>query len=209
MKQKIFAGALSVLVLAGALSNATLAAEPSPDGPSTPPVLISAPIAPQPETEVTRAAVISRLWELSGKPVVNYLLPFEDVAGGTEQAEAIRWAASEKIANGYDNGLFGAEDSVTREQLAAFVYRYVQKFDMGFHGAWMFLMPYSDRAEVGEWAFEPVQWMVSSKLFDPDMEKLEPQKAVTAEEADIFFAALSALAEEKNIDFAQYGKAGK
>ena len=70
----------------------------------------------------------------------------------------------------------------------------------------MFLMPYADRADVREWAFEPVMWMVVSKLFDPEMEELQPQKAVSQAEAVEFFESLAALAQDKHVDFSQYGE---
>lgn len=212
MKHRILAGTLTVLLLLGVTSTAAFAAEYAPVIAPTPviaPAPVIAPIAPNPASEVTRAQVVSYLWELSGKPVVNYAMQFDDVTADTDSAEAIRWAAAEKIANGYGNNKFGPTDAVTREQLATIVYNYVKKFGMGFTGSWMFLMPYADRADVREWAFEPVMWMVANKLFGSEMEQLQPQQAVNQAEATEFFESLATLAQDKNVDFSQYGEVKK
>lgn len=203
MKQRIFAGAMSLALLLGAATPAAFAEEYPPE---IAPAPVSAPLVPNPAGEVTRAQVVCYLWELSGKPVVNFAMQFDDVTADSESAEAIRWAASEKLAKGYGDNKFGPDDVVTREQLATIVYNYVKQFGMGFTGTWMFLMPYTDRADVREWAFEPVMWMVSSKLFDPEMEQLQPQKAVNQAEAAEFFGKLATLAQEKQVDFSQYGE---
>lgn len=202
IKLKNLVGILSALVLAGAMTTAVFAVEQTPVTISAP--VISAPIVSAPSADLTRAQAVEKLWQLSGKPVVNYLMQFEDVTEDSEAAEAIRWAVSEKIARGYGDGTFRPECSITREQLATVTYHYIQKFNMGFKGCWMFLMPYEDREMVREWAFEPVMWMVSSRLFDPELGKLEPQKAVTVAEGENFFAALTKLAKEKEIVFDQF-----
>ena len=69
--------------------------------------------------------------------------------------EAICWAASEGIVNGYSTETFGPSDAITREQLAAILYRYEQYTGGGFAGAWMFRMDYADLADVSDWAYEP------------------------------------------------------
>ena len=70
----------------------------------------------------TREDVISLLWQQEGAPVINYALPFTDVADTS--ADAVRWAAEAKIVSGYGNGKFEPNQKITREQLAAIFYRY-------------------------------------------------------------------------------------
>ncbi|MBQ5887114.1 MAG: S-layer homology domain-containing protein, partial [Clostridia bacterium] len=91
--------------------------------------------------------------------VVNYAMDFEDVAAEQWYTEAIRWAASEKIVEGYGDGRFGTDDPITREQLAAILYRYEQKSGGGFKGLWMYRMDYVDLADVSDWAYEAICWM--------------------------------------------------
>ncbi len=61
----------------------------------------------KPNADTTRAMITVMLWRLNGSPVVNDLLDFEDVEEGQWYTEAIRWAKSEGIAEGYGNGYFG------------------------------------------------------------------------------------------------------
>ena len=65
----------------------------------------------------TREDVISLLWQQEGAPVINYALPFTDVADTA--ADAVRWAAEAKIVSGYGNGKFEPNQKITREQLIA------------------------------------------------------------------------------------------
>lgn len=63
-----------------------------------------------PDGTLTRAALATVLWRMEGRPVVNYLMHFSDVDEGQWYTEAVRWAASEKIMEGYGDGFFGTED---------------------------------------------------------------------------------------------------
>ena len=112
-----------------------------------------------PGMDTSRAMIVTILWRLEGKPVVNYLMGFEDVAADQWYTEAIRWAASEGIVNGYSETAFGPDDAITREQLATILYRYEQYKGGGFTGAWMIRMDYVDLAEVSDWAYEAMCWM--------------------------------------------------
>ena len=141
-----------------------------------------------PGAETTRAMFVTMLWRFEGSPVVNYLMRFEDVDQDTWYAEAIRWAASEGIVQGYDATTFAPDDSITREQMATMLYRYIQKNGGGFTGMWMFLLDYTDRAEISDWAYESVCYMTmhglmqgkDNKVFDPS------SNATRAEVATLF-----------------------
>ena len=113
-----------------------------------------------PDGAVTRGQIVTILWRLAGSPAVNFAMDFTDVTEETWCAEAIRWAASEGIAQGFDDGSFGQDRSVTREQLAAFLYREVQRQGGGFTGMWYFPLNYPDIGELGEFADEAMHWCV-------------------------------------------------
>lgn len=115
----------------------------------------------------SRATITTILWRLEGEPVVNYLMQYEDVSQDAWYAEAVRWATAEGIVTGYGT-TFGAADEVTREQLAAMLYRYEQYKGGGFTGMWMFLLDATDRAEVSEWAYEAVCWMSMNGIMTGD-----------------------------------------
>ena len=77
-----------------------------------------------PGGDTSRAMLVTILWRMVGSPVVNYLMQFSDVQPGQWYAEAVRWAASERIVTGYGDGRFGANDPVTREALVTILWRY-------------------------------------------------------------------------------------
>lgn len=79
-----------------------------------------------PDASCTRAQLVTFLWRAAGKPVVNYAMNFTDVESGAYCAEAVLWAASLGIVDGYGDGRFGTNDFVTREQVAAMLYRFAK-----------------------------------------------------------------------------------
>ncbi len=76
-----------------------------------------------PDLTLTRAQLVTMLWRAAGEPAA-YGAPFADVAGNMWYTTAVAWAAENGIVKGYDNGLFGTNDPITTEQLAAILYRY-------------------------------------------------------------------------------------
>ena len=112
-----------------------------------------------PDLFTSRAMIVTVLWRLSGSPVVNYYMPFADVDQAAWYAEAVRWAASCGIIAGYGNGNFGPNDPITREQLAAILYRcaaYRQE-DTSI-GADTNILSFTDAASVSEYAVPALQW---------------------------------------------------
>ena len=105
-----------------------------------------------PDLFTSRAMIVTVLWRLSGSPVVNYYMPFADVDQASWYAEAVRWAASCGIVTGYDNGNFGPNDPITREQLAAMLYRSAGSPEVT--GS----LSFTDAASVSEYAVPALQW---------------------------------------------------
>jgi len=138
-----------------------------------------------PDDVLTRAMLVTTLWRLAGQPVVNYLMQFEDVPQDEWYTEAIRWAASEGIVLGYGDGIFGTNDSITREQLAVILYRYEQHLGGGFTGMWMFPLRYDDAEAVADWAYEAICWLTMKDVYvTHDGNLLDPgEKATRAETA--------------------------
>ncbi len=90
-------------------------------------------------------------------PTVSGASGFTDVADGQYYADAVAWAAANNIVGGYGNGLFGPNDTITREQMAAILYRYAQYkgYDVT---ASTDLSDYSDVAQVSSYALAALQW---------------------------------------------------
>lgn len=80
----------------------------------------------RPTGAVTRAQVVNVLYQLSGGVPVNFAMPFSDVAEGLWYTEAVRWAASQKIVTGFEDGSFRPDANVTRQDLAVMLVRYQQ-----------------------------------------------------------------------------------
>lgn len=115
-----------------------------------------------PDADLTRAQMAQILWNIEGNPVVDYLVTFGDVREDDWHHNAIAWAASEGIFEGYDDGsgLFGPDDALTREQAAAVLMRWT-KANGGDVTARADLSGYPDAGGVSGWAVECVQWAVA------------------------------------------------
>lgn len=140
-----------------------------------------------PDTTLSRAMLVTMLWRMEGCPVVNYLMQFSDMPQGEWYSEAIRWAAAEKIVFGRDDGTFGVNDPITLEQMSVMLYRYEQYKGGGFTGMWMFRLGYDDIADISDWAYESICYMVMKDIYCvPAEDQLQPQKSATRAEAAVF-----------------------
>ena len=115
-----------------------------------------------PDGQVTRGQVVTILWRLAGSPTVSGKA-FPDVSASAWYADAVAWASANGVVSGYENGGFGPGDPVTREQLAAILYRYAlisgkdadQTAD---------LSGYTDSVTISAWAPQALKWAVGSGL---------------------------------------------
>ena len=111
----------------------------------------------------TRGQIVTILWRLEGSPMVNYAMDYDDVEDSDWYAEAIRWATSTGIVDGYDNGSFGPEDAITREQLAAMLYRYAEYKRCDVSGT-ADLNRFPDGDDTSAWAESSMSWAVAEGL---------------------------------------------
>ena len=110
-----------------------------------------------PDAGTSRAMVVTILWRLEKLPTVTYAMNFADVAPGQWYTEAIRWAASTGIVTGYSEVSFGPNDPVTREQMAAILWRYAKlKGENVVVNA--DLSAYTDADQISSYALAPMQW---------------------------------------------------
>ena len=116
-----------------------------------------------PDGTATRAMVVTMLWRLEGEPEGKDA-PFTDVAGDAWYARAVRWASETGIVKGLTADEFGPDVPVTREQLAAILYRCAQAKGQGFTGMWAFPLDFKNAAEVSEFAYEPMCWMTMNGI---------------------------------------------
>ena len=145
----------------------------------------------------TRAMVATTIWRMEGKPKPEGDNPFTDVKNGEWYTDAIVWANENGIAVGYGNNLFGTNDPVTREQLAAFFYRYAEYkgYDTEITGS---LDRFADKDDISEWAQEAMAWAVGYGIFEGrDNGMLDPQGNATRAE---FAAMLHRFCEKNDLE---------
>ena len=112
-----------------------------------------------PNDNLSRAQFAQILFNREGRPVVNYLLQYGDVAGGAWYTEAVRWATSRGVVGGYGNGMFGPNDNITREQLAVMLWRYA-----GSPAATHKELHFNDTDEISGYALEALRWAVENGI---------------------------------------------
>lgn len=112
-----------------------------------------------PNAALSRAQLCQILYNMEGRPAVTGGGSFSDLADGAWYTDAVAWAASQGIVDGYGGGLFGPDDNITREQLASILYRYAQaRGDDVSVGEDTNILSYSDAADVAEYAVSAMQW---------------------------------------------------
>ncbi len=136
-----------------------------------------------PNTDVTRAMFAKILHRLDGEPVVNYAMPFTDFNHGEWYGEAVRWAASNKIINGITDTSFAPDEKVTREQIAAMIFRYINYKGKGPKSAWTATLPYKDTDSISSWAKASIMYCMSENLMTGDENRFfNPQSFATRAE---------------------------
>lgn len=133
-----------------------------------------------PDLAMSRAMLVTVLWRMEGSPALNRASDFSDVAGSMYYAEAVAWAASNGIVSGYGSGLFGPDDSITREQIAAILHRYAQykRYDASA-GADTNILSYTDAFDISEYAIPAVQWACGAGLLQGSNGNLMPLENAT------------------------------
>lgn len=116
-----------------------------------------------PERTMTRAMLVTVLYRAEGSPAATATANFADVESGQWYTEAIAWAVQNGIATGYDSRTFGANDAITREQMAQMLYRYAsyKEFDVRAEADFT---SFSDAGTISPWAKDGMTWAVGSGL---------------------------------------------
>ena len=130
-----------------------------------------------------RAMVVTILWRLAGSPEPEAAPAFSDVAAGSWYTDAVAWASEKGIVTGYSDSIFAPDDTMTREQLATVLYRYVQYTGGGFQGAWAFPLDYADADQVSDWSYEAMCWCTMKGIINGvGGNRLNPQGSATRAE---------------------------
>lgn len=118
-----------------------------------------------PNATTTRAMIVTILYRLEGSPAVTGTSAFVDVPTGQWYTDAVNWAAANQIVKGTSATTFAPNDSITREQMAAILYRYAQYkgYDVTKKAD---LSGYSDNGQVSAYARDALAWANAAKLIN-------------------------------------------
>lgn len=118
-----------------------------------------------PNATTTRAMIVTILYRLEGSPAVTGTSAFVDVPAGQWYTDAVNWAAANQIVKGTSATTFAPNDSITREQMAAILYRYAQYkgYDVTKQAD---LSGYSDNGQVSAYAKDALAWANAAKLIN-------------------------------------------
>ena len=132
-----------------------------------------------PNETLTRAMIVKILYRIEGEPAGYRSSDFNDVESGRWYTGAVAWAAEKEIVKGYGNGKFGPNDPVTREQLAAILYRYTQYKGWSTTAASGSLKGFADAASISSYAVDAMNWAVDEGLLKGANNKLSPKSNAT------------------------------
>ena len=110
-----------------------------------------------PNQNTTRAQIVTILWRLTGEPRATKRNPFTDVSSSQYYYDAISWAYDAGVVDGFDARTFKPDQNVTREQLAAILYRYAKYMNLSTSGS-AYLAKYRDADKIASWAYDAMAW---------------------------------------------------
>lgn len=142
-----------------------------------------------PDTSMSRAMLVTVLYRLSGEPAVSQDSGFADVAADAYYADAVSWATEQGIVTGTSQTAFSPDESVTREQMAALLYRYA-----GEPSAAGDLSAYAYADSVSAYASDAMAWCVENGVLNgTDGSRLEPAASATRAEVAAVLQRFAAL----------------
>ena len=141
-----------------------------------------------PNGTMNRAMIVTVLYRLEKSPAVTGASKFTDVPAGQWYSDAVAWAAANKIVNGYDETTFGPMNAVTREQMAAILFRYEQVKGLENVTLEENLNRFPDQDKISAYAIPALQWAVGQKIINGNADgTLDPTGTATrAQVAQIF-----------------------
>ena len=133
----------------------------------------------RPSAPCTRAQLAAFLWRLAGEPESTRDLTFTDVRADAWCAKALRWAAEQGVVTGYADGSFRPDQTVTRIQAVAMLYRYARAQGMDTTQGGMAVREFDDFAAVPAYALEAAGWAVNAGILRGAGNRLMPNDPCT------------------------------
>lgn len=135
-----------------------------------------------PEKSMTRGMLVTVLWRLDGETAPKTATTFTDVDANAYYADAVAWAAESGVVNGIGGNKFDPEGNVTREQIAAILFRYAA-FKGVDTAARADLTAFPDAEKTSAYARDALSWAVAAELVKGTKEGstiyLDPQGSAT------------------------------
>ena len=132
----------------------------------------------QPDGTVSRAMAVTVLYRMEGRPAVSGNSGFTDVVSGSWYDDAVTWASKNGIVLGVTEDTYRPNDPITREQLAAILYRYAG-YKGYYRSASADLTGHADYAEISAYAVPALRWACGCGIIDGSASKLEPRSGAT------------------------------
>ncbi len=137
-----------------------------------------------PSTQLTRAMLVTILYRVEGSPRISSDSKFSDVKDSDWYGAPIIWAAENEIVNGISDTEFAPNNAITREQIAAIMYRYAMAKGYDVTQGGMAVREFEDYEKISSWAGEAMQWAVNTKLINgKTATTVNPQDNATRAEA--------------------------
>ena len=139
-----------------------------------------------PNQNLSRGMLVTILYRLDGEKAAAGTSSFRDVVSDSWYAKAVDWAAANGIVYGYQNGNFGPNDLVTRQQLAAILWRYAKYKGLNVSANGTALPDFTDRGQIAAWANEAITWAYSRGIMNGrNNGALDPNGSATRAEAAV------------------------
>ncbi|GEM_PF-5450911 len=110
-----------------------------------------------PNGNTTRAMAVTIIWRMAGSPSSDYAMTFTDVPSNQWYSEAVRWAQSAELVQGYSKETFSPGDCITREQMAVIIRRNAEYLGIDVNSTNM-TASFTDEGEVSDWALPAIKW---------------------------------------------------
>lgn len=132
-----------------------------------------------PNLSTTRGMIVTILWRMENEPAAKHGCPFADVRRGSYYEQAIAWASENGIVTGFDASTFAPDRAITREQLAAILFRFAAYRGMDAVTLRENLSSFQDQAAISAYAVSALNWAVGEGLMQGTGDKLKPTGSAT------------------------------
>ena len=154
-----------------------------------------------PNATTSRSMIVTILYRLAGSPDLpesNWGYPYADVDASVYYSTPVYWARMNDLVTGYSDTQFGPDDAITREQMAAILYRYAENLELDTDTDFIpdKYYDFPDYKTVSRYAANAMSWCVNKGIINGSNGKLNPQGTATrAEVATMLMNAESILNE--------------